>query len=50
MCIRIAIRETHYGQQRVGLGDSFIFPEPLDECMRLGGITAAEDRPSPLVD
>src|SRR4029077_17620311 len=37
-------------QQRVGLGDSFVFPELLDEEMRLGGIAAAEDRPSPLVD
>src|SRR5260370_12089261 len=37
-------------QQRVGLGDSFVFPELLDEYMRLGGIAAAKDRPSPLVD
>ena len=37
-------------QQRVGLGDSFVFPELLDEVMRLGSIAAAEDRPRPLVD
>src|SRR5271168_1402263 len=37
-------------QQRVGLGDRFVFPELLDQYMRLGGIAAAEDRPGPLVD
>src|SRR6202035_3129701 len=37
-------------QQRVGLGDSFVLPELLDEYMRLSGIAAAEDRTSPLVD
>jgi hypothetical protein len=37
-------------QQRVGLGDSFVFPELLDEYLRLGGVAAAEDRPGPLVD
>src|ERR1700739_1023876 len=37
-------------EQRVRLGDSFVFPKLLDEYMRLGGITAAEDRPCPLVD
>jgi hypothetical protein len=37
-------------QQRVGLGDSFVFPELLDQDMRLGSVTAAEDRPGPLVD
>jgi hypothetical protein len=37
-------------QQRVGLGDSFVFPELLDEYLRLGGIAAAEDRPGPLID
>ena len=37
-------------QQRVGLGDSFVFPELLDEYIRLGGIAAAEDRAGPLVD
>ena len=37
-------------QQRVGLGDSFVFPVLLDEDLRLGGIAAAEDRPGPLID
>src|ERR1700730_8750545 len=37
-------------QQRVGLGDSFVFPELLDEYRRLSGIAAAEDRASLLVD
>ena len=37
-------------QQRVGLGDSFVLPELLDQDIRLGGIAAAEDRPGPLVD
>src|SRR6202171_5331263 len=37
-------------QQRVGLGDSFVFPELLDEYVRLGRIAAAEDRASSLVD
>ena len=37
-------------QQRVGLGDGFVFPELLDEYVRLGRIAAAEDRPGPLVD
>ena len=37
-------------QQRVGLGDSFVFPELIDEYIRLGGIPTAEDRPSPVVD
>src|ERR1700744_1914669 len=37
-------------QQRVGLGDGFVFPELLDEHVRLGGVAAAEDRPGPLVD
>ena len=37
-------------QQRVGFGDSFVFPELLDECVRLGRVAAAEDRPRPLVD
>ncbi len=34
-------------QQRVGLSDSFVLPELLDQDMRLGSITAAEDGPSP---
>src|SRR5277367_1283837 len=37
-------------QQSVGLGDSFVLPELLDEYMRLGGIATAEDRPRPFVD
>jgi hypothetical protein len=37
-------------QQRVGFGDGFVFPELLDECVRLGRVAAAEDRPRPLVD
>jgi hypothetical protein len=37
-------------QQRVGLGDSFVFPELLDEYMRLGRIAAAENRPGPRID
>ena len=32
------------------IGDSFVFPELLDECVRLGRVAAAEDRPRPLVD
>ena len=31
------------------IGDSFVFPELLDECVRLGRVAAAEDRPCPLV-
>ena len=37
-------------EQRVGFGNGFVFPELLDEYIRLGGIAASEDRPSPLVD
>src|SRR3984957_11871262 len=37
-------------QQRVGLGDRLVFPELLDQYIRLGSIAAAEDRASPFVD
>src|SRR5258705_13812481 len=37
-------------QQRVGFGDGFVFPELLDERIRLGRVAAAEDRPRALVD
>src|SRR5450631_2101854 len=37
-------------QQRAGFGYGFVFPVLLDQCIRLGRIAAAEDRPRPLVD
>ena len=37
-------------QQRVGLGDGFVLLELLDQDIRLGRVTTAEDRPGPLVD
>src|SRR4029077_16512239 len=37
-------------QQRIGLGDGFVFPKLLDQQLRLGGITAAEDRACVRVD
>src|SRR5664279_444223 len=51
MCVVGNPQLVGYGQQqRVGLGDSFVFSELLDEYLRLGGIASAEDRPGPLVD
>ena len=40
----------HGQQQRVRLGDGFVRLELFDQCIRLGGVAAAEDRPRPLVD
>ncbi len=40
----------HGQQQGVGLGDGFVRLELFDQCIRLGGVAAAEDRPRPLVD
>ena len=37
-------------KQRVGRRDSVVFPELLDQGIRLGRIATAEDRPSSLVD
>ena len=35
----------HGEQQRVGLGDRFVFLELLDQHIGLGGVAAAENRP-----
>ena len=40
----------HGEQQRVGFRDRFVLPELLDQLVRLGGITAAEDCAAALVD
>jgi len=37
-------------EQRVGFRDGLVLLQLFDKGIRLGGITAAEDRPSPLVD
>ena len=37
-------------KQRVGLRDGLVLSELLDEAVRFGGVAAAEDRPSLLVD
>src|SRR4051812_41107532 len=37
-------------QQGVGLGDGLVFPELLDEYVRLGSIATPEDRPGVLID
>src|SRR3984957_8250052 len=36
-------------EQRIGFSDGFVRLELFDECIRLGGVAAAEDRPRPLV-
>jgi hypothetical protein len=37
-------------QQGVGLGDGLVFPELLDDHVRLGSIASPEDRPSVRID